>query len=327
MRDARRRGSYDLIGDVHGDAGALRELLEILGYRESDEKGRRAYRNEERTAVFVGDLIDRGPRIAETLALVRAMVEAGAAHCVLGNHEWNALGWGISRAATPGRSLREHSHRNWRQHQATLHQLSTAELASHLAWFRTLPFALDLPGLRVVHACWDRWALETIGERRESHGGITDAFLIEGYDPASRLHGAIEKVLKGPEASLPPGASLLDRDGTQRFATRLRWYAALPGQNLRSYSLPSWPALPELPLPVHAYVRTCPYPADAPPVFFGHYCLDEAKPAPLARNVACLDYGAGRGGSLCAYRFSGEASLDAERFLSVSPAASLTFAA
>lgn len=66
---------YDIIGDIHGHVEALQALLLKLGYRERNG----AWRHPERTAIFVGDLIDRGPHQIETVRLVRDMVEAGAA--------------------------------------------------------------------------------------------------------------------------------------------------------------------------------------------------------------------------------------------------------
>ena len=74
---------FDLIGDIHGEHGKLVALLQLLGYREQDG----AWRHRDRRAVFVGDLIDRGPQQVATVTLVRAMVEAGSAHCILGNHD------------------------------------------------------------------------------------------------------------------------------------------------------------------------------------------------------------------------------------------------
>lgn len=53
--------AYDIIGDVHGHAGELKTLLGSLGYRHC----RDGFRNSDRMAVFVGDLIDRGPAVAE----------------------------------------------------------------------------------------------------------------------------------------------------------------------------------------------------------------------------------------------------------------------
>ena len=84
-----RGPGFDVIGDVHGYAGPLQALLGELGYDVVDG----AHRHPSRTAVFVGDLIDRGPSQLETLRIVRAMVEAGAARIVLGNHEFNAIAY------------------------------------------------------------------------------------------------------------------------------------------------------------------------------------------------------------------------------------------
>ncbi|MEM9881259.1 MAG: polynucleotide kinase-phosphatase, partial [Pseudomonadota bacterium] len=86
------RGPFDIIGDVHGCAGELETLLEKLGYGVEHEgaPGHRHYRVtplEGRRAVFVGDLVDRGPRTPDVLRLVKAMVEAGTGFCVIGNHE------------------------------------------------------------------------------------------------------------------------------------------------------------------------------------------------------------------------------------------------
>ena len=88
--------SYDLIGDVHGCALTLEHLLDRLGYHKQGG----VWRHASRMAVFVGDIIDRGPRIREALHIVHDMVEAGQALCIMGNHEFNALGW--STPAPPG---------------------------------------------------------------------------------------------------------------------------------------------------------------------------------------------------------------------------------
>ena len=89
------RGPFDIIGDVHGCTDELEALLRRLGYgvEPAERDGEASYRvipPAGRKAVFVGDLVDRGPRITDTLRLVMAMVEDGAALCVLGNHEAQA---------------------------------------------------------------------------------------------------------------------------------------------------------------------------------------------------------------------------------------------
>ncbi|MEM9193642.1 MAG: polynucleotide kinase-phosphatase [Myxococcota bacterium] len=80
-------GPFDIIGDVHGCARELRTLLGALGYREAMRDGAPTFAHPTRRAFFVGDLVDRGPDSPGVLAIVMAMVRAGAALAVPGNHE------------------------------------------------------------------------------------------------------------------------------------------------------------------------------------------------------------------------------------------------
>jgi protein phosphatase len=84
LRD--RHGPFDIIGDVHGCHAELAELLERLGYAVSPD-GTAAAHPGGRTAVFVGDLVDRGPATPAVLRLVMNMTQAGSALAVTGNHE------------------------------------------------------------------------------------------------------------------------------------------------------------------------------------------------------------------------------------------------
>src|SRR5271165_3314175 len=142
--------SVDIIGDVHGQFGKLEALLARLGY--SPVAG--VWKHATRTAVFVGDLIDRGPRQVETVELVRSMVAAGAARCILGNHEFNAIAWATPNRSSPGEFLRPRGKPgNREQHRAFLREVEgTPRHDEIIAWFKTLPLWLDLGGLRIVHA-------------------------------------------------------------------------------------------------------------------------------------------------------------------------------
>ena len=86
-------GPFDVIGDVHGCRAELEQLLVTLGYElERDAAGRPVgARHPARRAVFVGDLVDRGPDTPGVLRLVMGMVAAGTAFCVAGNHEVKLL--------------------------------------------------------------------------------------------------------------------------------------------------------------------------------------------------------------------------------------------
>ena len=92
-------GPFDIIGDVHGCCDELEALLGRLGYvaeadavRGTSLVGGPAYVHPEgRKAVFVGDLVDRGPRVLDVVRLVATMVGSGSALCVPGNHDMKLL--------------------------------------------------------------------------------------------------------------------------------------------------------------------------------------------------------------------------------------------
>jgi protein phosphatase len=81
----RETGPFDIIGDVHGCCDELEQLLQLLGYERND--GGPWAHPAGRKAIFVGDLVDRGPRIVDTLRTAMAMSQAGTALCVPGNHD------------------------------------------------------------------------------------------------------------------------------------------------------------------------------------------------------------------------------------------------
>jgi protein phosphatase len=85
-------GPFDVVGDVHGCFDELCALLADLGYDVQRGDGEYSVRHPAgRKAVFVGDLVDRGPKIPDVLRLVMGMVESGAALCVPGNHDIKLL--------------------------------------------------------------------------------------------------------------------------------------------------------------------------------------------------------------------------------------------
>ncbi|HEX2204499.1 MAG TPA: polynucleotide kinase-phosphatase [Longimicrobium sp.] len=78
-------GPFDIVGDVHGCGDELEALLDALGYGAGEDGVRR--HPEGRRVVFVGDLVDRGPRVVDVLKTAMSMGEAGAALAVPGNHD------------------------------------------------------------------------------------------------------------------------------------------------------------------------------------------------------------------------------------------------
>jgi hypothetical protein len=272
--------NYDIIGDVHGHHDELVALLKALGYRET----MRAWRHPERTAIFVGDLIDRGPRQVATLKLVRSMTDSGAAMAIMGNHEFNAIAWATRDPEKPAECLRRH-HRpgNRRQHLAFLGEVEgTALHAEIIEWFKTLPLWLDLGSIRVVHACWSDAHVSTLRAHLGDEATLTDELILYSNRKGHWAFAAVEVLCKGLEVDLPPSKAYTDQDGKRRTKARARWWETAPNAGT--------------------------------PVFFGHYRL-ATRPAPLAMNLACVDYTAGEGGHLVAYRWEGETELRDTHFL------------
>lgn len=296
---------YDIIGDIHGHADALERLLVKLGYSESNGY----YSHPDRKVIFVGDFIDRGPKILRVLQIAERMVKEGSALAVLGNHELNAIAYQTRESENSPRFMRPRDEKNFNQHKQTLHQLSSSELASYIEWFRTLPLWLNLGGLRVVHACWDESSMEAIREVWNHGQAIDDAFIRRAYREGDDLHKAVEIITKGKEAKLPQGIYFYDKDGHRRDSIRLSWYLPTENQTYRKYALQSDTIDCDQPLKLDepdSVPSSLGYPKTEPPVFVGHYWLSSVTPELLAPNVACLDYSVAKDGFLCAYQWDGE---------------------
>lgn len=289
---------FDVIGDVHGCHQKLIGLLDGLGY--SDESG--AHRHRNRQAIFVGDLIDRGPGQVEVLRTVRAMVEAGSARVVMGNHEFNAIAYATPDPKRAGEFLRPHTAKNNEQHQAFLSQIGAGSNAHDeaLAWFATLPLWLDLGDLRVVHACWDPEAIAGLGTPF-----VDPQTVIDASNEDHPKYRWVENLCKGPEVRLPNGLSFHDKGGHERFDARFRWWDPQARTYAESCVVDSDTVLPDRPVeqrPVESY-------DDDVPVFFGHYWRVWPE-LEITSTAACVDYSAAKEGPLVAYRWSGEAELD-----------------
>lgn len=309
---------YDVIGDVHGCGRKLVELLTSLGY--DDSSGHFAH--PVRKAVFVGDLIDRGPEQLLTLRTVRAMTDAGAAHVVMGNHEFNAIAFHTPHPTEAGRHLRERSEKNVGQHQRFLEEV-TQDSSLHaevIDWFFTFPLWLQLDGLRVVHACWDEKSMAALGD----NSTLTHDVLRQSSIKGTPEHEAIEILLKGPEIPIDP--PYYDKDGHLRDMARFAWWKADATTVQEATVIPSgvtatqpvtnepteeWAfAEPDAPVS-HRPVE--PYPTEADPVIFGHYWR-VGVPETVAPSAACVDYSACKRGDLVAYRWSGESELKQSSF-------------
>ncbi|TDQ33371.1 metallophosphoesterase [Zeaxanthinibacter enoshimensis] len=296
----------DLIGDIHGHADELIALLKKLGY----EKENGVFTHEYRTALFVGDYIDRGPKIRETLHIVRPMVENGHAIALMGNHEYNALCF--HQEEREGGHLRRHSIKNILQHYETLQQFKNRqdEYDNHLEWFKTLPLFYENENFRAVHACWDPVHIKYL-KGRLPDARLTDELLHESVNKDSALHKAVEVTLKGQELSLPSGLTFQDKDGFFRTEIRSKWWENPVNATYSSISVHKDDQLPEIVIEHNNGLDY--YSENEKPVFFGHYWL-KGTPELQKMNVCCLDYSVAKQGELVAYTFKGERTLSNSNF-------------
>lgn len=310
---------YDLIGDVHGCAHSLVRLLEQMGYK----KRSGVYQHPSRQVIFLGDVVDRGPRIREALHIVRNMVETANALMILGNHEFNALTY--STPVMPGSNeyLRPHTSSNTRQVAETLTQFAnhSQEWQDFLRWFVSLPLFLEIQHphtkqcFRAVHACWDPDLIQQHCARY-GDGRIDWAFVVESVQKNSLSAITKQRLTGGVDIPLPDGVKITSEDGYLRSAFRTKFWAS----QARTYG--------ELlfqpdPLPEHIAKANITfehrsqmvyYDSEQPPLFIGHYWM-KGHPHPLTPNLACLDYSAVKFGKLVAYRMDGEAQLDPDKFV------------
>lgn len=316
--------NYDIIGDIHGQADKLTDLLGKLGYSKKED----AWNHHSRQAIFLGDFIDLGPKQMETVEIVRGMVDAGNALAVLGNHELNAIAWHTPYPERDGEYLRSHhGEKNPHQHIEFLEEVESFPLKHKeiIDWFLTLPLWLDLPEIRVLHACWHQRFMDFLKPQLSSDTSIPLALMLEATSEPENLaemdntepsiFKAIEAICKGVEIPLPPECSLTDKYGYERYRVRVRWWDATANTYRQAAMLPEAERekLPELLIPERDRLN---YPLDKP-LFFGHYWMT-GTPVLLSDTVACVDYSAGMGDPhpLIAYRWDGETTLNKEKFIS-----------
>lgn len=308
---------YDIIGDIHGHADALEQLLHILGY----DKSKGHYSHPERKVIFVGDYIDRGPKIRETLEIVKAMADNSTAITLMGNHEFNAILYNTRNAE--GNYLRERTEKNTRQHIHTLEQFCRreGEYRDYIEWFKSLPLFYEEEDLRVVHACWDEAHIQYLRDTLPE-GRLTDQLLQSQYKQDSRLYEAVEVTLKGKELQMPEGLYFHDKDGHRRSELRIKWWLSPENVTYRQYSVETYDSLTDEAIPPSLTNHNKPYAKSQKPVFFGHYWLQgDKKLSVYAGNVCCVDYSVAKAGRLVAYRWNGEQQLCASNMYHASPTA------
>ncbi len=304
----------DLIGDIHGHADKLEEILAIMGYV---KEGGVYQHPAKRKLVFLGDYIDRGPKIRETLQIVKSMCDAGHALAIMGNHEFNAICF-HTKDKVKGGFYRKHTVVEIDQHIETLRQFRNYAQEweqVYLPWFHTLPLYLELDDFRAVHACWDdahiNWLeTNTIYEEIQGQKRISENVLAQYASKESPVYEVLEELLKGKEFDLPTGQEFVDKDGTTRKSARIKWFQPVEDRKLhKDVFLGIGEEFGELVLDESIHDALHRYDAEKS-VFFGHYWL-KGKPTDALAKSICLDYSVAKDGHLVAYR------LDAQEFVIV----------
>jgi len=296
--------NYDIIGDVHGYATLLKKLLTKMDYFEKDG----IWKHKSRKAIFIGDYINRGPEIRETLEIVRNMVDNGTALAIIGNHEYHAILYHIKDSQ--GLYLSRHIAGNRNLLRKTLVQFNKYmdEWAEYLKWLRKLPLFLDLGRIRIAHAYWNENDINYLKEKLPKKK-LTKKFLRliheNGKDEASHIYN----LLIGLEFHCPDDLIIKGNNGNVRKIFRMNWWESPEGKTFRNLSFGNKFMLPEYTVPKEIAPSFPPYPETEPIVFVGHYCLPQGASV-LQSNICCVDSCVTSFGKLSAYRYNGELVLD-----------------
>lgn len=300
---------YDIIGDVHGYAGELKMLMTRMGYSLSGD----FWSHPTRKAIFVGDIVSRGPFTREVLSIVRGMVDNGSALAILGNHELNFAGYfTLNENDEPYFQL---ANSNKAQMERIREQFkgSEHELKSYAKWIRRLPFFLEIGNLRAVHAYWcDKNKREI--ENGITKGKITRKLLKEIALKETPFAKAVWQTTRGIEINLPANLIIRDEKGVPRSNFRVKWWRSPQGKTFKEISYGNRFSLPEYQVPKKVLVPFEIYNASKPILFFGHYCVANGSLV-VAPNLCCTDNCIAGAGRLAAYRYNGEEKLTPDNFL------------
>jgi hypothetical protein len=317
---------YDIIGDVHGYCDELIALLIKMGYQcESNMY----VHPEGRIPIFVGDLVDKGPKVRDTLILVKSMCDAGKAMCIMGNHEYNAVNFWTHNKTDGKDFYRPHTRVNIIQHYNTIKAFQNRddEWNIFLEWMSNLPVMIENNKFRIVHASYHPLMSNVIENVKPcskspnkeilklSREGDHIGWLVYG----NTIQKIVESVLKGCKISLPEGVYFYDKDGNIRTKARAKFWLNSNEVTYDKYivdNMPEHGTLMKNQVDISCidknYVNG--YSTDEVPLFFGHYGIKmDVKPNTQSDNVCCLDYA----GYLVAYRFDNENKLRNDKFVYV----------
>ncbi len=301
---------YDIIGDVHGHATLLKNLLNTLGY----SKTKSGFIHPERKAVFVGDFVNRGPEIRQTLQIIREMTDLGSAIAILGNHEINLLLYSLKRDKK-GPLLSVRGKRYDSVAETTLQFKNYGEeWKEYRKWLRSLPLFYESDGMRVVHACWKDKNIQLIREELVSEKIPKSVLRNLVLDSQSPLSQAILQTTRGIHLIMPPNLRIYDSRRRKHHLFRIKWWIRPDGMTFRKYAFESKFRLPDYTIPPEIYPEAAPYLQEAPPLFIGHYCRGNG-PYVVRDNICCVDACVTGKKRLAAYRWDGESELLAEKLV------------
>ena len=298
MKLAKNVDELFFIGDIHAQYEKLTDLLENNRYVESQSEN--AFTSGR--LVFLGDLIDNKVELGGDhlllLNYIKDLVDNKLAYCVLGNHEFNAIGWSLRKA--DGSYCRDRKKaENRKQHQLFLDQVDEDSRQYHqwIEWFKTLPLFLDFADVRVIHACWHQQSIDEIRPYLNDDNSLKTQYWYAAFDPEHALYQLCETLLKGPEMALPEGYSFKDKNQIERKDIRVGWWKAQ--QDIKTFRdlavMPNAEGdfIPDLPAdPMHtSFNREQPV-----PVVVGHYTLNSSIPYCVGDKVICVDFNAASSG-------------------------------
>lgn len=254
-------GPLDIVGDIHGEIDALRDLMAALGYdaRGSHPHGRRL--------VFVGDFIDRGPESLGVVRLIGDLLDRGAAHAVLGNHDLSAV---AGRHKAENTWFFGHGPVHAEERAVTLER--ERDEVRHI--LRAIPAGLERDDLRVVHACWDEVSIRALRDATDPVASL-------------RTHRTAIKARFADQPDAPAALLALQNDNPLKVVTSgQEMLVATPffaaGKWRTQARRPWWEEY-----------------AQGPTIVFGHYWRVQVKPELVVFHGYELDEWLGTGRAMC----------------------------
>lgn len=293
------------IGDIHGHRSKLDNLLSYANI---------PLDKHQHKIVFLGDFIDNNIELdvdhLAVLTRVKELVDSDQAYAVMGNHEFNAIGWTLQRE--DGSFCRSHKPGNQRQHASFLQQVGEGSELHHewIAWFKSLPLFREFDEVRAIHACWHPESIQKIKPYLNDDNSLKEEHWYNAFDTSHELFQLFENLLKGPEMHLPQGYRFTDKNGIERSNIRVAWWKQAHEvqtyQDIAVVPTGEEDAIPDIDIDCYAgdFIYT-----ERKPVVIGHYTLSPLSddfPSALSPYVVCVDFSAAKDGSeLVGYRMQG----------------------